>query len=228
MVSSLAVTAPPYDQVVTSLARTERAALADLLDQLGPDEPTLCGDWTTRDLAAHLSVRERRPDALPGVAIKAFAGRTESVQDSYAERDYAELVQLVRSGPGRLSLFSIPGADKFLNTTEYVVHHEDVRRAQEGWQPRALPRRVQDTIWKAVAARAPLSYRGLGHSIELRRTDRPEVAPLVASSGGSAATVSGEPLELLLYSFGRREHAKVTITGDTSAMTALRGADLSV
>src|SRR6476659_7483831 len=61
MVSSLPVTGPPYDQVVTSLARTERAALADLLDQLGPDEPTLCGDWTTRDLAAHLTVRALRP-----------------------------------------------------------------------------------------------------------------------------------------------------------------------
>ena len=214
--------------MVTSLARTERAALADLLDKLGPDEPTLCGDWTTRDLAAHLTVRERRPDTLPGIAIDAFAGRTESVQDSYAERDYAELVRLVRTGPGRLSLFSLPGADKLLNTTEYVVHHEDVRRAQPGWQPRDLPRKVQDTIWKALAARAPLSYRGLGHSVELRRTDRPEVPPLAASSGGSPATVAGEPLELLMYTFGRRENAKVTITGDTSAVNALRGADLSV
>jgi uncharacterized protein (TIGR03085 family) len=224
----LPVTGPPYDQVVTSLARTERAALVDLLDQLGPDAPTLCGDWTTRDLAAHLTVRERRPDTLPGIAIDAFAGRTKSVQDSYAERDYAELVRLVRTGPGRLSLFSLPGVDKLANTTEYVVHHEDVRRAQSGWQPRELPRKVQDTIWKALAARAPMSYKGLGHSVELRRTDRPEVPPLAASSGGSPATIAGEPLELLLYSFGRREHAKVTITGDTSAVNALRGADLSV
>jgi uncharacterized protein (TIGR03085 family) len=214
--------------VVTSLARTERAALADLLDQLGPDEPTLCGDWNTRDLAAHLAVRERRPDASPGIAVKALAGYTESVQNSYAERDYAELVRLVRTGPGRLSLFALPGADKILNTTEYVVHHEDVRRAQPGWQPRILPGKVQDTIWKALVARAPLSYKGLGHSVELRRTDRPEVAPLVASTGGSPATISGEPLELLLYTFGRRTHAKVTITGDTAAVAALRGADLSV
>ena len=214
--------------MVTSLARTERAALADLLDQLGPDAPTLCGDWTTRDLAAHLTVRERRPDTLPGVAINALAGYTKSVQDSYAEGDYSGLVERVRTGPGRLSLFSLPGVDKLANTTEYVVHHEDVRRAQPGWQPRELSRKVQDTIWKALAARAPLSYRGLGHSIELRRTDRPEIPPLVASSGGSPATISGEPLELLLYSFGRREHAKVTITGDTSAVNALRGADLSV
>jgi uncharacterized protein (TIGR03085 family) len=224
----LPVTGPPYDQVVTSLARTERAALADLLDQLGPDAPTLCGDWTTRDLAAHLTVRERRPDTLPGVAINALAGYTKSVQDSYAEGDYSGLVDRVRTGPGRLSLFSLPGVDKLANTTEYVVHHEDVRRAQPGWQPRELPRKVQDAIWKALAARAPLSYRGLGHSVELRRTDRPEVPPLAASSGGSPATISGEPLELLLYTFGRREHAKVTITGDTSAVNALRGADLSV
>ena len=214
--------------MVTSLARTERAALADLLDKLGPDAPTLCDDWTTRDLAAHLTVRERRPDTLPGVAINALAGYTKSVQDSYAEGDYSGLVDRVRTGPGRLSLFSLPGVDKLANTTEYVVHHEDVRRAQPGWRPRELPRKVQDTIWKALAARAPLSYRGLGHSVELRRTDRPEVPPLVASSGGSPATISGEPLELLLYSFGRREHANVTVTGDTSAVNALRGADLSV
>jgi uncharacterized protein (TIGR03085 family) len=213
---------------MTSLARTERAALADLLERLGPDAPTLCGDWTTRDLAAHLTVRERRPDALPGLAIKAFADRTESVQDSYAERDYAELVRLVRTGPGRLSVFSFPGADKILNTAEYVVHHEDVRRAQPGWQPRDLPAKVQDTIWKVLATRAPLSYKGLGHSVQLRRTDRPEVPLLEASSGGSPATISGEPLELLLYTFGRRAQAKVDITGDTAAVTALRGADLSV
>ncbi len=39
----------------------ERAELCDLFDELGPDAPTLCGDWTTADLAAHLVVRERNP-----------------------------------------------------------------------------------------------------------------------------------------------------------------------
>ena len=42
---------------MTSLARRERLALADLAEQLGPDAPTLCGDWSTRDLLAHLVVR---------------------------------------------------------------------------------------------------------------------------------------------------------------------------
>ena len=48
-----------------SPARAERAALCDLFLEVGPDAPTLCGAWTTRDLAAHLVVRERRPDAAP-------------------------------------------------------------------------------------------------------------------------------------------------------------------
>ena len=30
----------------TQLARDERVALCDLLDEVGPDAPTLCADWT--------------------------------------------------------------------------------------------------------------------------------------------------------------------------------------
>jgi uncharacterized protein (TIGR03085 family) len=213
---------------VTTLARSERTALADLLTESGPDAPTLCGDWTTRDLAAHLVVRERRPDATPGIAVKALAGWTASVQDSYAERPYDELVELVRTGPGRLSAFSLPGVDTFLNTTEYVIHHEDVRRAQPHWQPRALSQRVQDTLWKALGGRAPLSFRGLDYGIELRRIDRPRAKPLTPSTGESTVTLAGEPLELLLYSFGRRSHAQVDISGDPAAVAALKKADLAV
>ena len=36
------------------IADAERRDLADLFLKLGPDESTLCGDWTTRDLLAHL------------------------------------------------------------------------------------------------------------------------------------------------------------------------------
>jgi uncharacterized protein (TIGR03085 family) len=213
---------------VTSLARTERSALADLLDSVGPDQPTLCGDWTTRDLAAHLVVRERRPDTTPGIAISAFAGWTASVQDSYAERPYAELVELVRTGPGRLSPFSLPGADTFFNTTEYAIHHEDVRRAAPGWEPRDLPPRVQDTLWKALAGRAPIAFRGLACRVELHRTDRPRAEPLVPSTGDSTVTISGEPMELLLCLFGRRDHARVEVGGDPTAVALLDAFDLAV
>ena len=47
-------------------AQSERHALCDLMDEVGPDAPTLCGGWTAAHLAAHLVVRERRPATGPG------------------------------------------------------------------------------------------------------------------------------------------------------------------
>lgn len=210
-----------------SIASRERAATADLLAALGPDAATLCEGWTTRDLAAHLAVRERRPDATPGVAISPLSGWTERVQSGYAERSYEELVDLVRTGPGRLSPFALPGVDRFFNTTEYVVHHEDIRRAQPGWAPRELPTAVQDALWKAVRIRAPLAFRGGEAGVVLKRSDAPR-STVVAAKGQPVATVSGEPLELLLYVFGRRGHAVVGVTGSAAARAALDATSLQV
>ena len=210
-----------------TLAHRERLALADLLTEVGPDAPTLCGDWTTRDLAGHLVSRERRPDALPGIGISPLAWRTDSLRRSYARRPYADLVELFRSGPGHLSLFSLPGVDRMFNAAEYVIHHEDVRRAQPGWQPRDLPLRVQDSLWKAVTSHASFSFRGLDSRVVLRRADRPEVAPSVHRSGDTEVTLTGTPMELLLFASGRRDHAQVDVTGDPAAVSALAATSLA-
>ena len=65
-------------------AQRERAALVQTLRAVGPDAPTLCEGWTTRDLAAHLVVRERRLDATLGIMVPFLAGYTEKVQDKVA------------------------------------------------------------------------------------------------------------------------------------------------
>ncbi|WP_346995752.1 maleylpyruvate isomerase N-terminal domain-containing protein, partial [Dietzia sp. SLG310A2-38A2] len=44
-----------------TLAQRERSALVETMRAAGPEAPTLCAGWTTRDLAAHLVVREARP-----------------------------------------------------------------------------------------------------------------------------------------------------------------------
>ncbi|MGH8971274.1 MAG: TIGR03085 family metal-binding protein [Actinomycetes bacterium] len=208
-----------------SIARYERAAVADLLEAVGPDAPTLCEGWDARDLAAHLVVRERRADAAPGIVLRPLSGHTESVQRSYAERPFEVLVHLVRTGPGRLSWLSLPKADRFLNTTEYFVHHEDLRRAQTGWSARVLPDRVQEALWKAVKVRGMAAFRGAGCGVVLRRTGGDEVT---ASHGEPVAVVTGEPQELLLYVFGRRGHALVDVSGPEQAQEMLRGADTQV
>src|SRR5215208_3763328 len=80
-------------------ARAERLALCALFLQLGPDAPTLLDDWTTRDLAAHLVVRERRPDAAAGIVMPVLARHAERVRVQERERPWPELVALVREGP---------------------------------------------------------------------------------------------------------------------------------
>ncbi|MGY1747900.1 TIGR03085 family metal-binding protein [Modestobacter sp. SYSU DS0511] len=200
------------------VSRSERAALADLLEELGPDQPTRCAGWTTRDLAAHLVVRDRRPDSMPGLAVGGpFATWTQRVQQrTGAARDWPELVAALRSGPPRWLPGSWPVADRLLNTTELVIHHEDVRRAQPDWSPRELPRDVQDQLWKAVPflARGREAARTEG-GVMVRRSDVPDGAPgseRRLRKGTPTTTVVGAPLEVLLWVSGRQDVACVDLT----------------
>ena len=36
--------------------------------------------------------------------------------------------------------------DELVNTVEFFVHHEDVRRAAPGWTPRSLDRQLEDAL----------------------------------------------------------------------------------
>src|SRR5579884_3787662 len=118
-----------------SYSRDERRALCGLLHDTGPDAPTLCEGWATRDLAAHLVLREYRPDAGAGMLGGPLAGYTARAQRRLTERTpYPRLVEMIRGGPPRLSVFGLPGVDARANLVEFYVHHEDVRRAAPGWE----------------------------------------------------------------------------------------------
>src|SRR4051794_40043338 len=112
-----------------TLAARERRELCDLMDSLGPDAATPCGGGTTRHLAAHLVLREGRPDAVPGIVLPMLAGHTARVQQSIMRWPWPQLVAEIRSGPPWWSPLRLPGVDDRANTMEFFVHHEDVRRA---------------------------------------------------------------------------------------------------
>jgi uncharacterized protein (TIGR03085 family) len=197
-----------------SFADRERAELADVLDELGPDAPTCCAGWTTAHLAAHVVVRDRRPDALAGLGVEA-AGLggplprwTHGLEDRLrTSTPYATVVDRVRAGPPAWSPFAWPVLARPFNTTELAIHHEDVRRAQPDWAPRTLPTGDQDTLWNAAGlfARRAAGSRGL----VLRRRD---VAGAEKRLGDGGRTVEGEPMELLLWASGRRDIARVTVS----------------
>lgn len=209
----------------TDAARAERLALSDLLLEVGPDAPTLCGDWTTRDLTAHLIIREGRPDAAIGILGGPFAKHTESVQSATAQRPWAELVATVRSGPPTLSVFSIPGVDGVANLFEYAIHHEDVRRAVEGWEPRELPPGEQGLIWSRLGTMSKLLVRRCPVGVVLQRADSDQ--RIVAKKGKPSVTVIGDPLELLLRLYGRRQ-CRVEVVGEPDAVARFESANFGV
>jgi uncharacterized protein (TIGR03085 family) len=211
-------------------AQDERRAICDLLTELGPDKPTLCAGWQTGDLAAHLVLRERRPDAGAGIMGGPLAGYTRRVQDGLTARTpFPRLVQLIRTGPPRLSLFGLPGADERLNVVEYFVHHEDVRRAQPGWQPRAISGELANLLWDRLSlARVMLRKAPVG--VELARSDSASDSShtgngrvrITAKARTPVVTVSGDPAELTLWTMGRTSAADVQMEGSDSDIAALQ------
>jgi len=211
-----------------SYSREERLALCALLETTGPDAPTLCAGWTTGDLATHLVLRERRPDAAAGLLGGPLAGYTAVVQQRIKERTpYPALIEAIRSGPPRLSLWAVPGMDERVNTVEYFVHHEDVRRAAPGWEPRELSSGESYALWHRLrAARFLLRRAPVG--VELARDD---MAPgdgrafrITAKNATPVVTVIGSPAELTMWVHGRTGAALVRLDGTQAAVNTLTGA----
>ena len=204
-------------------ARAEREALCDALLRLGPDAPTLCEGWDTRDLAAHLVVREgRNPFVSAGVVVPLFAGLTERAMRRAQEGDsWPALVERIRQGPPPGSLMRRPRLDGAINTVEYFVHHEDVLRGGEGWSVRELDTALVDDLYAALG-RAKLLVRKSPVGIVLQPTEgRP---PITAKQGAPSVTVRGPVGELVLWSFGRQAHAVVDYDGPADAIEQVRTA----
>jgi uncharacterized protein (TIGR03085 family) len=209
-----------------TVARRERLARCDLFVEVGPEAPTLSGDWTTRDLAAHLVMRERRPDGAIGILVERAGGYAEKVQASIAETDWDELVEQVRSGPPIWSPTRIAAVDKLVNTVEFFVHHEDVRRAAETWESRDLDAALVDGLHRALSRMAKPLTRSSEIGIVLEPTDDRE--PIIAKSADDTVRVRGPVGELVLFVYGRQDHSDVELIGDDATIETVRGASFGI
>jgi uncharacterized protein (TIGR03085 family) len=202
-----------------SLAQQERSTLCDLFVELGPDAPTLCEGWVTADLAAHLVVRERRPDSGPGLVWPRLAEYTDKVRRSTRDRmSWEALVESVRRGP---PLFLRP-VDGPMNTIEYFIHVEDVRRAQDGWEPRAISRELADALWKRVGPGG--MAKKVGATVVITSPGRADKQ----GGTGPLLTLAGDPGELTMFGAGRQRATRVEITGDAALADQLRSARLGI
>jgi uncharacterized protein (TIGR03085 family) len=207
-------------------AQRERSALCDLFVEVGPDAPTLCGEWTTRDLAAHLVVRERRPDAAIGIVFSKAAGYLDNVQAGVADTEWTELVETVRTGPPVWSPTRIEALDKAANTVEFFVHHEDVRRAGDTWEPRDLDADLTEALHSMLAKMAKRLVKSSPVGIVFEPTDGS--GPVTAKEAEPSVTVRGEVGELVLFAFGRQAHCRVEVNGDGQSVAAVSSASFGI
>jgi uncharacterized protein (TIGR03085 family) len=205
-------------------AQAERQALADFLLSVGPEAPTLNEGWSTRDLAAHLLIRDRRPDAAAGILLRPLQGYGERVRRAVAARPFSHLVDQLRRAPW-WSPVSNPLVDEAANTMEFFIHHEDVRRAQQGWQPRQLPASQQAALWRRIPALARRALRGFPGTLLIQSPGYGETS---TGAGGEPLRLIGSPGELGLFLFGRQRVARIQLDGPPVRADRLRAAKLGI
>jgi uncharacterized protein (TIGR03083 family) len=156
------------------------------------ETPSLCPDWTVRDVVVHVAFHLHRTSArdLVGNLEKATA---RSVAEQHAETTEGLVVWLASTVPER-------GARSTINLSELVIHQQDIRR------PLGLLRRSGDAAVRRsldlCATRRGNAFvigrvRRLGHGLQLTATD-------IDWTRGSGDEVRGTADDILLAIAGRR------------------------
>ena len=208
-----------------TFSSSERSALAQTLLDKGPDAPTLCGDWTTRDLAVHLWIRENRPLAQVKTMLPVGGDAVEAETEKALTRPYEETVRKWAEGPRALSPWKI--LDPVANGVEHFVHHEDVLRGhlspgdpgeERDLEPehRAyLHRAIKLVAGRAIKAHRPVIIDPDGFS-RIVINDKPGVSP----DGEAVVRISGGVGEIVMWLLGR-DVVNLTISGDDSSVERL-------
>lgn len=207
----------------TPAERDERALLAEAMERLGPDAPTILPGWNALELLDHLLQRERRGHLMLGGMLPGQVGRrAREAEDAAADLSFGEKVAQLREGPPRIS--PTGHVDALTGQAELLIHLEDLLRAQPRWSVPDLPEEATRRAWRAA---------GLFARMMRVRTEVLLISPL----GGrrvrrpraeGTVRVLGEPLELLLWASGRDEVAQVRLEGDGRALAALAAGSRSI
>lgn len=194
-------------------SEAERHALAATFRAVGPGAPTLCEGWRSENLLTHLVVREARP----WVALLDGASRPEPG----AEPRQAEIADAASTPGGYRALVEELVASDGLrptrrlgdavNLVEFVVHHEDLRRAGDRPQPpRRLPAAMQAAVWARLRPMARMAVRRSPVGVVLVSSTGPRA---VVRRGPDSVALVGGPVELALYLLGRQDQAEVEVLG---------------
>ena len=192
---------------VARLARAERADLAAYLEGLPPeawDAPTLCADWSVREVVAHVLSYEHLGPA--GVARLMARGRGFQGANALALAEVralppARLIALLRDPRGPRGLTARFGGRIAL--VDGMIHHQDIRRALGA--AREIPRERLRIALPFARWAPPIGAWWRARGLRL-------VAPDIGWSAGRGPAVEG-PAEALLLAMAGRSSVAVELTG---------------
>ena len=115
-----------------SWVKQEQDSLVETFRSTDPDAPTLCEGWNVRRLLAHLTQREQGPVARIADSVARKPPGQEPrlnklTSQARTPQGYEALIDRFTRGAPRWSPMS--WAAGRLNFVEYLIHHEDIRRA---------------------------------------------------------------------------------------------------
>lgn len=191
---------------------TERAALADILAAL-PEEawrtPSLCSEWTVRDVAAHLALSHLGMRDLAVAAVRSGFRYQAIVRDSALRSplDHDQLVARLRSFVG--SRKTVPFVSEHEPLLDILVHTQDI----------CLPLGLVHTMPTdaAVVALERVLWWSRRMPIGPRLRDVRLVATDVDWASGSGRRVAG-PVQWLLLAAAGRAVAHDHVRGEVSAL----------
>ncbi len=208
-----------------------RLQLAYVMRQVGPTGVTLLPDWNVCDLAAHVVVRERRVDVLPGLGgvYGPLVRHSEAVRQRYRRLPWEQLLRMVEQGPPRWApqrWMHVEPINTALNLLEFTIHTQDMVRAHPHLPSPVITEETAHALWKQLRLACHLLYRSCPVGVRLVRTDSAHPTSRTRDSTVINAkklpanlyqrphamnhlpelplvSVRGQVLELVLHAFGR-------------------------
>lgn len=187
--------------------KAEREYMIKFLQKLTPrqwEASTLCEGWTVEDLAAHIVVREGVIGPI-GIVVPQLHTLHDNRVKKLEAKGRTEIIRKLQRYPWWMPAVA--------NTGEFYVHNEDFLRGELHMSRPAPSAEAQAILWSSLSGLVKINKRMVSDlgNLTLENIQTSEVIIIINKHSSREATIKGLASELLLFCYGRRDAAKVTI-----------------
>jgi len=204
---------------ISTLVQDERDEFVAFLASLAPEQwdmPSLCTEWTVKQLALHyLSLGETGPGGLVRALVASgfsLDGAVNRLVAAREQRSTGELVQQLRTLPTRSGLYRLFKPAGLL--LETFTHHQDARRPLGAAARDVPPERLTLVAETAVTSDGATGAKKRARGLRFEATD-------IDWSHGDGPVVQG-PAEAIVLTVTGRAAALEDLSGQGTQMLASR------